>query len=398
MNRCHHGSLAKIMSLTLTAILAATGTIAAAQDTPADLDRYMTSYALDCKDVSFNCFDLVPRFFYENKPDSVFAMLDYWEKMCGPAEALTRSRILALIWNDSFDETIYDDTVLEDLIRFHWDPEGEDFPSWNAAPTYPPTLVEYTPGYPDYNTFTADLADQLLPHTDSRSLEELFCQFYAGDVDSLFVRLRRPAYRDTDLRRYYDQDLARLRDMADIEVAAYAGLWKPRDGLRALESHPTVGGLLGYRKHRFLARFLAEYRFLGVDREYIIHDGGEFPSTTHYTSFYIGLESGVSLLRTRHHGVDVFAGLGYDALQPFADEKTTRGALNTSIGAGYRLYWGLGVNRFVGLDWRLDKVGYETNAYNDLSGTAWSLRLSFGLGGDDYRDRRLWCYGFDRWE
>ena len=57
------------------------------------------------------------------------------------------------------------------------------------------------------NAFTADVADQLLPHQEADSPQEFFCLFYSGRTDEAWALLRGPQLEDTELYARYRQTL-----------------------------------------------------------------------------------------------------------------------------------------------------------------------------------------------
>ena len=103
----------------------------------------------DCSLLTAAAYGTVPLLFYEDRADSLLQLLDDWEAVCGPTEAIQRTRILGAIWDGAFAEDLYGTEIMEDLVQ-----RGAEFRDGSMA----------TPVRAAYDSFTVELADQLLPH------------------------------------------------------------------------------------------------------------------------------------------------------------------------------------------------------------------------------------------
>jgi len=395
----------------LILLLAGAARPAAAQDAEADLgfEKYMRHQHLSCADVSLNCFDLVPRFFYEDKPDSLFALLDYWEGKCGPAEPIVRTRILAAIWDGTFDEKNLGEDIIQDLLWYRQrrlPPMERSYSLWEYGYPFADEL-EDLPELADYDVFTADLAHQLLAAAEPGSVERLLCLFYAGDDDSLFREIQEQQYAGTALRAAYDADAAAYSRITDVEFVLYGGAWDPQGGLGRLGAQPLLGGQIGVRARRWLARVTGEVRLGSAADYYAVWHQDELVWTKNFFGTYVGADFGLQLLRTRRHGLELFVGAGYEGIQAltgddYVDEFGDPDArwlssLNLSAGTGYRLYLGQGGRQFLGLEARYEDTNFSTDGGSDLSGDAWSFRFLFGWSPHDFKARRLEALQYDRW-
>ncbi|MFH1845245.1 MAG: hypothetical protein ABIF77_18825 [bacterium] len=373
-----------------------------------DLSRYMVRPYLDCRDVTFNVFDLLPGFFYEDKPDSVFAFLAYWRDRCGPAEPILRAEILASIWAGVFSEDLYGEEILDELLWFEQKSAGEEADrsayllGWDYSA---PSAVEEVGTSDEFDHFTADLADQMLSFGPPDGLEHLFCRFYRGQTDTLFLAAARGHLRGTKLQRAYDEDVARLRRISDLDLAVTTGAWIPRGGLGIVGAHPTLGGLIGLSGRRWTGRLAGELRLAGAEDFYSVQreEGDDLEWTKHFLGVYLGLEGGLRLFRASGHAVEVLAGLGYDGVLALpADADAGRSArwlhsLNLNAGLAYRHFFGKHGNTRIGLEVRIEDTDHDTGGGSDLSGEAWNVRLVLGWSGDRWRNRRLTALRAERW-
>ena len=371
---------------------------------PPDLGSLMTKRHLGCEDVSYNVFDLLPQYFYADEPDSVLALIAYWKDMCGPAEPVLRAEILTGIWLDSFSEEFYDEDIIEHLLWFQlklsnvtgdWTSHLWKSPYYDASPAENLATLE------EYDEFMADLADQLFPFTAPGSLERLYCHFYRGETDTLFHEIKKESYRDTKVRQAYDADVARLKKVADLDIALTMGYWHPRGGLSSLGSHPTVGALAGMSGKSWVGRIAAEVRLGNPPDYYRIMLDDEIIFTDHYFGFYLGVEGGLRLFRTRHHALDILGGVGYDGIETLAssefEDSDWLNSVNLNSTVGYRFYVGNQSQTQIGVEARYEKTFHDSGGGDDLSGDAWNIRLVVGWSGDKWRNRRLNALRTDRW-
>jgi hypothetical protein len=379
------------------------------------MGRYMNKRSYDCLDVSYNCFDLLPGFFYADMPDTVYALLDFWQDMCGSSEPILRARILTDIWTGKFSEDVYAQGILgeesygmniiDHLLWFQLKLSDVTSP-WPSYlwknPYYQPSPAEDLEALIDYDEFMADLADQLLPHTQPGSLESLYCLFYSGQTDTVFQQLKTDNYQDTELRQAYDADVARLRKVSDLDIAGFLGYWRPQGGLGRLGGHPTLGGMLGLSGNWWVGRLAGALRFGPPEEQYVVEYLGEQTWVDHYFGVYIGVEGGFRLLRTRHHAFDILGGVGYDGFEAIASSDLEEGkwlnSPNLNATVATRFYLGSQSEKQISLEGRYEKTFYDNMGGSDLSGEAWSLRLVFGWSGDKWRNRRLNALHTDRWE
>jgi len=349
-----------------------------------------------CRVISELAFNEVPVLFYFGDTDSLFNLLDNWSDACGPAEPILRTAILGAIWEDSFSETMYDESIIDHLAwslekhrRTYVAPyDSPESPFYEVA-----SPVEDMPGIAGFDSFTSDLADQLLPHTGAGSLPELFCLHYAGR-GGLFERLRLGEYAGTDLQSYYDTEVASLRNWASVRWSAYLGYWIPHGGLSRLGNHPAVGASFGWRRRPVLARLVGEIRFLESRDVYWVDLGDEVVPTSDYASGYIGIELGLTPVTVGRFALDVFGGVGLEGIQYIADSDYWLNSLNLSAGMDGRIFLDDFYESFLTLDVRHEWTYFDAGERgSDLSGGAWNVRIGYGQVIDRKAARKLRALG-----
>lgn len=330
-----------------------------------------------CERTSLAAYGIVPDLFYGDLPDSLAGLLAAWDEACGPAEVIGRTRILAAIWDDAFDEWVYDDTIIGDLAAYRRlldrgrDPAADD-------------------PRERYDAFTVALADQLLPHTDRGSLEEFFCLFYAGRPAAAWSLLAGEDLADTELARLYANEQEVLQAPRPVvTVALGGGYWRPGGEAEFVGGKTLVSALAGLRGRSWLGRLVVEMRLGRADRPYTVAADGLPLLSDRYDAVLAGIELGRIVAAGDRLAVDVFGGVGADAVKPFKDEDLTLGTVQASLGLGCRVFLGPQRSWLLGLDARREWLADRNTSGTPLGGRAWSVRLVAGLVLDEGRGARL---------
>ena len=319
-------------------------------------------------------WDLVPQLVTLYRPDLLVEFLGFWEDRCGGSEPVTRTRLLAAVWDRAFDEGLYDDTVVADLD------------AWLQRD--PAQLSE---GRRRYDAFTIAFADQLLPHQEADSLPEYFCLLYSDRPDEAADVLAGEALADSWLRWYVDHpegtgggEVVRAAPPAATVAAGPSrllltvGTWQPQGDVRLAGSHVLVGGVLEQRVGAWFLRVPVEVRLGRTDRPYLVNQDGVRARSDRFDAVYLGVEGGRPLLRRGAWSLEGFAGLGYDGIRPFLERDIQLATLNLNLGLGLR--WQAAARPWIlGLDARREWLGTRNEGADSLAGGAFSLRLGAGM-------------------
>lgn len=324
--------------------------------------------------VAETAWSLVPRLITLDRPDLLLGFLEFWEDRSGASEPITRTRILAAIWDGAFSEGLYDQGINESLDQWEWrDPES--FPAARRG----------------FDAFMVRFADQLLPHQADVSLPGYFCLLYSDRSVEAAELLDEPGLAETWLRWYLDHPEG-IEDGADGAAAGEAaaagggpsslmltvGRWWPRGDVALAGDHVLVGGLLEQRQGNWFLRLPVEVRLGRTTRPYLVDQDGVRARSDRFDALYLGAECGRVAATFRGVSLEAFAGLGYDAIFPFKDQDVALATLNANLGLGLR-WQGTGRPTLVGLDVRREWLGTRNEGPDSLSGGAWSLRLGAGL-------------------
>ena len=329
---------------------------------------------LSCTDLNGFAYGEVPRFVLADRPDLLYELVLYWESRCLSTEPVFRIALLGSIWDAVFDEDQYDEEVIQHLIDRYDPPSNSRTPDLRQK----------------YDEFTQSFADQLLPHVPALSLEAFFCLYYSGKTAEAWALLQSDDLLDTWLRYYYDEEMQYLNRKEPIPtLAATGGGWWPSGNMDFVGDKPLVGMVAGVRWPHWLLRFVFEVRVGRTGEPYWVDQPGIKARSNRFRCDADRHRGGRILLKKDRHNVDLFFGVGLDAVEPFIDEDIMLGALNLNVGLGYRYFLGKNRNVILGVDGRHEWIGDRNENTRSMSGQAWSLRFCLGYAWDKGNTQRL---------
>ncbi|MBU2500885.1 hypothetical protein KJ682_06110 [bacterium] len=358
----------------------------AAAQSPADqLD------GLDWGDASFLAMRAIPGTVYEGRPDSLLDWIDAWWDAGGPEEPMTRILILGAIWDGQFDHQLYGYEIV-DLLLWFTDPQrlSGDSPRLSgdlATATADPD--PYRAAVQEFDAFTRAFADQLLPHQPVGTEQEFFCLYYSGRTREAWRRLDSEAMKGTTLRGYRDRREDALKRQSGLVFAGITGgFWSPFGKYAFAGDHALVGLQYGMQGKHWLVRLVVESRLGRTDRPYLADQDGIRGASDRFNALLLGFELGRALYQSGRWQVNVFGGLGMDAVKPFGEEEVMLQALHLSAGAGWRLDLGSRRQWFTSVDYRREWIGSRNEQGTEIYGDAWSVRLGVGANfGQENRDK-----------
>lgn len=339
---------------------------------------------ITCRNATEIAQQFVPYFMVWDEPDSLLATLDWWQTNCGSCEPIRRTRMLAAIWDDAFTEEMYDTRVIDDLAWRY----SEDRLEAQRTRRYSnigwgnvASLVDFTPGAADYDAFTEDVADQLLPHVVPDSVEEFLCLFYSGRPDTAFALLRDGVLEGTELHERY------FAEMEAIDVPAYRDFWGVSWGWRRamgdlgdLGNQQTLSVFAGRRWTRWSIDLGLGVRLGRADEPYYVRDGGFYGFSDRYAGVNLAVDVGYALARFGPVYWDAVIGGAIEALNPFQNEEDLVLTMaHGSLGTALRYEPRSDPRWFAAADWRRTWISDPPEEGTDLGGHAWSVRLALGF-------------------
>ncbi|NUO81617.1 hypothetical protein HUU05_16220 [candidate division KSB1 bacterium] len=233
-----------------------------------ELDKLMVRRTPNCFDIYYNCALLIPQYFSEQKFDSVQVLLNYWETRCGLNHAMLKIKLLFAIHQNAFSEALYDENIIEFLLyeqsytqavkKIRNDPKLGHVPLFAFQ------------GAEEFEAFTTTVARTLLLEKQPVGLARFFCEAYAGNVDSLFIKLQAPEFEDTRLREYYERKRESTLRMSEGYWSLFSGYWTPQGENHILGNHPVLGAQFGIKRKGFLYGLVAQFGLLNTSRPYAV--------------------------------------------------------------------------------------------------------------------------------
>jgi len=313
-----------------------------------------------CRTLAQHAFDEIPALFVAADPDSLLLLLDRWEMTCGPHEVITRARILGAIWDGAFDESLYGQNIMADLLQRADEMEAGAAPDSARA---------------RYDEFTINLANQLLPHQPTDSLEAFFCLYYAGRVEEARALLDADELADTSLAYRFELAREEMSWRHQWTMAAAFGSWSPQGDLSWVGDQALIGLQLGRRDGDWLLRLVGEWRPGRTDQPYWVSRDGVDYLSDRWGAWLLGGEAGYRLNLTEAWEAQFFGGVGADLLRPFKSDNLVMGAFHTSAGLGLRSRATTADTWIWGFDLRHEWIDDRNEDAVNLGGTAWSVRL-----------------------
>ena len=337
----------------------------------------------------------IPYYMFNDEPDSLLETIHFWESNCGSAEPIRRFRILASIWDDAFTEDLYDTRLIDDLVWLY-DPARlraqEDGEYSHLGKGGVASVVDFFADAAGFDAFTADIADQLLPHMDQGSVEQFFCLFYSRRTDQAFALLDGEALVETELYRRYHLELSDLKRPTWRDFwGLTSGYWRPMGKLGRVGNHTGCGLFAGRRWSRCTSRIELSLRLGRAAEPYYVITHDFWGQSDRYGGVKVMFDTGPTLMRIGNRTrLDLLFGGGAEALNPFKDEETI--VLTTfqgHLGAGLHVDLGRSESWFLELDWRREWISDPPEEGTVLGGDAWNIRFSLGFFLKSRDERRL---------
>jgi hypothetical protein len=345
-------------------------------------DFLMNRKAPDCQTIYFNLTSLIPDYYERGEIDSIYMVLDYFEEKCSDNELSQRFKILLSIDNNSFNESIYDGTIINNLLLYE-----EIIAYWSRKNLE----NEYTFEDP-YNQrlllgFTQEFAGNLLKRKQYITpLEKFFLDFYADQIKS-FKILKSSDFAGTDIQKYYEIELDEYFKQSAIIFSLISGVWIPQNNLSILGPHPYIGFGFGGKIKSFWFELSFNYKFVDSPNSYQVILNDSLRTTNNFYGTYVGLDVGYQFFVFKNNSFDLIGGVASDGFTaiyiniPDSDDNIRKRleSLNLNIGLGYKYFFN--ARRYLGLDIKYNFVDFENPGGTDLSGNVITISLKFGFLG-----------------
>lgn len=347
----------------------------------------------DFASIAWHSTSLIMKYYKAHDADSALLVLNDWQTACGPSEPITRTRILLAISDRAFEESIYDSTIVDDVLNYMHRLESKNpVKLYNDYESY----FGYVPIRGDYDFFTQSIADSLLKGEFDTPLELLFCQFYANIIPDPVKEIKdKSLYDNTAIKSYYMHKAQKSLSKPDYHFGVMAGAWIPTGNASLLGVHPEIGFQAGIKYQKMIYNLSLAFKFFNSPNNYAIYIDGVSDTTNYFLGGYIGLDLERELLKGRKNELDLLLGVGYDGFESVkTDENSDAGAghsinsVNTNFGVGYRHFYKQ--NRYVGFKVKYNILNYNNSGGTNLMGDCITLSLCIGGLGNPAKENELY--------
>ncbi len=337
----------------------------------------------------------IPQLYAADEIDSVVALLEDWESICGGVQEARHIRILLDIKGDSF--SVADEVwLLNTLVTYK---QSSGYSESNVSGYRDYYLQEWQQVETDYKTFIKTLALEIQAEKGSPTpVESDILNYYAGNEYPLFKSLRKGRYTGISLQSEFDKKVNSYRYNSGGLFAFYGGTWTPTNNLSRLGTHPELGLKVGYYDNRFTFDLGLGVRFGSAPEDYRVLKNDSMYKSNQYTGFFIGAGMGYAIYRGIKSQFDFTAGLAYDQITMYvSDQETGEGGLsirsiNVKAGVEYKYFYN--IKSYIAIGTGYNFLNYKNNINDDLYGGAVSVHLIWGFTGDHAKRRELKELGY----
>ncbi len=345
-----------------------------------DVESMIRRQHITCSEIAFGATGLIPTHHMEGNTDTLQSILRYWEYHCGITEPMMRFTILWQIQSKTFNEDWLPDRLilyLDDYQEAIENPEHGhyffDFDAW-----------EYHALDPEFNTFTAQMADGLMEFGDLDSLERFFALFYSHDFEAAWLILAGDSLPGTRLDTLYQDQAEQSLSRQRLHLGFYFGMWRPGGKLDLFGLSPQIGLMLEGNNERFLYGIHMKMAFGAPRQRYEVVVDGQSYQTRNMLQFHIGLLAGIDMLKSESNSLFLAPGLGYDGIDPFSQSDRDAGIGKTlhsyNLNAALIYQRRLETRNVVTILLRYNVVNYRNTGGTDLSGNVITFGLGYGMG------------------
>lgn len=358
---------------------------------------------VNCAEKADNYSVEVVKAMMDGNDEALAELLFAWEQDCGLTEPVFRARALQLIAEGRFPGPLDESLLLEKAVAFEirYRLNTEESPS--VRNFFYEEYEEYFGHVPlneEFDRQTLRIANRLKNQVDDNTLEYRLLELYSGNTVSFFLALKEGNFAETQLAGDYNNRVAELLNMPEINLGVRGGMWFPMGDLDILGVHPALGVNLGVKKNRNYLDAIFDIRFgKAANPVTLVVQDTLVITATNFQGAYMGLEWSRVLVKGSDYEIELFAGAGYDVIDLIEDgqdpERQTFGSFAVYFGPSYRYI-------FANRTWLSIRPGFYLLNHNheggsSFKGNAWSFTVAFGFSDNARKTENLRRLGFERW-
>ena len=269
-----------------------------------DFEDRLVSKQFSCADISLKSSELFPYYLDAGLIDSATILLDNWHGKCGFSEPVFRANLLMVLKMFYYDEKSLPADLLQKMdiyyVRNNLISNNQQY-SYN----YHQESFDYVPVGGVFDTWTKNLASELLTVYAPGTAEYLLSLFYSGKTDSTYYLLQQQPNIYTLPGRLYDTLVQEYKNLPSLSLSGFAGAWVPNGQLSKMGVHPEIGMTYGLKNKADLFEMVIAFKFINTPNEYYARrvKNAEPEVTNHFFGGYIGFEYSRDLLMIPRHNL-----------------------------------------------------------------------------------------------
>jgi hypothetical protein len=359
-----------------------------------DLENLLVNRQIGCADISLSSSEYIPYYIQNNLMDSALMVLSYWGGKCGNTEPVMRTNILLALELFYFDEEMIPDDFLRRMSVFS--DRMEMIRNNNTfVYNYHQAALDYVPVGGDFDKWTMEFAQNLLEKYEPGTQGYFLSLLYSGATDTAYSLLSVYPYNTFKVGLAYNELVQHYLDLPSSSLSGFAGTWIPLGPLESMGIHPEFGLTYGLKQRQNLYELVMGVKFIKTPETYLTRrdKNAEWEYTDEFSGVYLGFEYSRDLIPNRRNGPFFSIGTAYDAITTLnADndnkiDASTSGSYNFNLGGGYRLF--LNNRSYLGLQARYNIVDYTLKNLFDKKGHVVTIRLTYGVFQNAYREAQL---------
>lgn len=364
-----------------------------------DFETMLSVRPVDCREISYNSSLHYVRLMQEDKIDSVYSLLDFWEKKCGDREPIMRAKILLALTQGTFSENLLPEKPLDNVFAYQTRMRVIGSASYSTYDEYPAYFGFVPPGQ-EFDNYTRDLAKALKDSYPQETLEYLFAEFYGDNADTIISKLKSEPFASSRLGMQYKENIENYINLPEGHYSFNTGIWMPTGHLRKMGNHPEFGFQMGVKHLKMNYDLTMGLAFVKSKESYYAYDERIDSTylTDHFMGFNIGVDFGRDIFNYRKHEIQAIVGIAYAGIENFKsdndnDDDTddsndiTSGTYDLNFGFEYRYY--LNGKTYLGIRPKYHIVDYTLSDIIDFTGNPVTVSIIIGFVNNIYKENNL---------
>jgi hypothetical protein len=185
-----------------------------------DLDKLMTRRQVDCQDIAYNCWFLIPEYYQKARLDSVQILMNYWENKCSMDEELSQAKFLISVINHTFDDKKLDINIFREILLRN---TLNDYLRARKSHYYSTFSYQKDKAFGNFIDFLGNKAlSQNLTKT-----EAFLVKSYLDTLPTQLIELENKSYDNTKIQNLYYQYKEGILKKSDTHLGFYTGYFSP---------------------------------------------------------------------------------------------------------------------------------------------------------------------------